>query len=85
MNKISSTILQSFAITFNQLLQPFVFCYFLQLVPTTSIKSQSVIMNSTQLSVPILDGKNYNKWCVQMRVLFDYHELWMSLRVECLH
>jgi len=33
-------------------------------------------MNSTQLSVPILDGKNYNRWCVQMRVLFDYHELW---------
>ena len=33
-------------------------------------------MNSTQLSVPILDGKNYNWWCVQMRVLFDYHELW---------
>jgi len=20
--------------------------------------------------------KNYNRWCVQMRVLFDYHELW---------
>ena len=33
-------------------------------------------MNSTQLSVPILDEKNYNRWCVQMRVLFDYHELW---------
>ena len=33
-------------------------------------------MNSTQLSVPILDGKNYNRWCVHMRVLFDYHELW---------
>jgi len=33
-------------------------------------------MNSTQLSVPILDGKKYNRWCVQMRVLFDYHELW---------
>jgi len=33
-------------------------------------------MNSTQLSVPILDGKNYNWWCVQIRVLFDYHELW---------
>jgi len=33
-------------------------------------------MNSIQLSVPILDGKNYNHWCVQMRVLFDYHELW---------
>jgi len=33
-------------------------------------------MNSTQLSVSILDGKNYNRWCVQMKVLFDYHELW---------
>ena len=33
-------------------------------------------MNSTQLSVSILDGKNYNRWCVQMRVLFDYNELW---------
>ena len=33
-------------------------------------------MNSTQLSVPILDRKNYNQWCVQMRVLSDYHELW---------
>jgi len=33
-------------------------------------------MNSTQLSVSILDGKNYNRWCVQMRVLLDYHELW---------
>jgi len=33
-------------------------------------------MNSTQLSVPILYGKNYNRWCVQMRFLFDYHELW---------
>jgi len=33
-------------------------------------------MNSTQLSVHILDGKNYNRWCVQMRVLFDFHELW---------
>jgi len=32
-------------------------------------------MNSTQLSVLILDGKNYNHWCVQMKVLFDYHEL----------
>jgi len=55
---------------------PFAFRYFLQLVPTTGIKSQSVIMNSTQLSIPILDGKNYNRWCVQMTVLFDYHELW---------
>jgi len=25
--------------------------------------------------------KNYNQWCVQMRVLFDYHELWDV--VEC--
>ena len=33
-------------------------------------------MNSTQLSVSILDGKNYNRWCGQMRILFDYHELW---------
>ena len=33
-------------------------------------------MNATQLSVPILDGKNYNRWCLQMRVLFDYHKLW---------
>jgi len=33
-------------------------------------------MNSTQLSAAILDGKNYNQWCVHMRVLFDYHELW---------
>jgi len=33
-------------------------------------------MNSTQLSVSILNEKNYNRWCVQMRVLFDYHELW---------
>ena len=23
----------------------------------------------------MLDGKNYNRWTVQMRVLFDYHEL----------
>jgi len=76
MNKISSTVLQFCAITFNQLLQPFASCYFFQLVPTTGINSQSVIMNSTQLLVPILDGKNYNRWCVQMRVLFDYHEFW---------
>jgi len=33
-------------------------------------------MNFTQLLVPILEGKNYNRWCVQMRVLLDYHELW---------
>jgi len=33
-------------------------------------------MNSTQLSVPTLDEKNYNRWCMQMRVLFDYDELW---------
>jgi len=33
-------------------------------------------MNSTQLSVLILDGKNYNRWCVQTRGLFDYHEFW---------
>jgi len=34
-------------------------------------------MNSTQLSVFILDEKNYNRWCLQMRVLFDdYHKLW---------
>ena len=33
-------------------------------------------MNSTKLLVSILNGKNYNRWCVQMRVLFDYHELW---------
>ena len=46
------------------------------IIINSSIKSQSDIMNSTQLSVPILDGKNYNRWCVQMRVLFDYHELW---------
>jgi len=39
-------------------------------------------MNSTQLSVPILDGKNYNRWCVQMRVLFDYHELWDVIKSE---
>ena len=33
-------------------------------------------MNSTTtISIPVLDGKNYNRWCVQMRVLFDYHEL----------
>ena len=31
--------------------------------------------NTTQLFVPILDGKNYNRWCVQMKVLFDYHDL----------
>ncbi|GKV17840.1 hypothetical protein SLEP1_g28296 [Rubroshorea leprosula] len=30
---------------------------------------------SNQISVRILDGKNYNRWNVQMRVLFDYHEL----------
>ncbi|GKV33750.1 hypothetical protein SLEP1_g42213 [Rubroshorea leprosula] len=28
-----------------------------------------------QISVPVLDGKNYNRWCVQMRVLFYYHKL----------
>nr|GMD28311.1 UBN2 domain-containing protein [Ipomoea batatas] len=33
-------------------------------------------MNSTtQLSVPVLNGKNYNRWSAQMKVLFDYHEL----------
>ena len=37
MKKISSAVLQSCAITFNQFLQPFVFSYFLQLVPTTGI------------------------------------------------
>ncbi|XP_019189504.1 PREDICTED: uncharacterized protein LOC109183932 [Ipomoea nil] len=31
--------------------------------------------NTTQLSVPVLDGKNYNRWSAQMKVLFDYHEL----------
>ncbi|GAV74127.1 UBN2 domain-containing protein [Cephalotus follicularis] len=30
---------------------------------------------SIQLSIPVLDGKNYNRWCAQMRVLYDYHEL----------
>ncbi|GAB2278278.1 hypothetical protein Dimus_039278 [Dionaea muscipula] len=30
---------------------------------------------TTNISIPILDSKNYNRWCVQMRVLFDYHEL----------
>jgi len=39
-------------------------------------------MNSIQLSVPILDEKNYNRWCVQMRVLFDYHELWDVVESE---
>jgi len=39
-------------------------------------------MNSTQLSIPIPDGKNYNRWCVQMRVLFDYHELWDVVESE---
>ena len=33
-------------------------------------------MNSTQLSVHILHEKNCNRWCVQMRILFNYHELW---------
>lgn len=32
--------------------------------------------NTTQLLVSILDGKNYNRLCVQMKVLFDYHNLW---------
>ena len=31
--------------------------------------------SSTQFSIPILDGKNYNRWSVQMRVLFNDHEL----------
>ncbi|GAV76786.1 UBN2 domain-containing protein [Cephalotus follicularis] len=30
---------------------------------------------SVQLLIPVLDGKNYNRWCAQMRVLYDYHEL----------
>ena len=30
---------------------------------------------STQISVPILDGKTYNHWSVQTRVIFDYHKL----------
>ncbi|GAV68389.1 hypothetical protein CFOL_v3_11892 [Cephalotus follicularis] len=30
---------------------------------------------SVQLSIPIFDGKNYNRWCAHMRVLYDYHEL----------
>jgi len=34
MNKINSIVLQSCAITFNQFLQFFVLCYFLQLVVT---------------------------------------------------
>jgi len=76
------SVLQFCAITSNPLLQPFAFSYFLQLVPTTGIKSQFVIMNSTQLSVSILDGKNYNRWCVQMRVLFEYHELWDVVESE---
>jgi len=33
MNKINSTVLQSYAITFHQFLQPFAFSYSLQLVP----------------------------------------------------
>jgi len=39
-------------------------------------------MNSAQLLVSILDGKIYNWWCVQMRVLFDYHELWDVVESE---
>ena len=31
--------------------------------------------DSVQPSIPVLNGKNYNRWCVQIRVLFDYHEL----------
>ena len=31
--------------------------------------------SSTQISVSILDGKNYNPCSVQIRVLFDYHKL----------
>ncbi|XP_044476979.1 uncharacterized protein LOC123204412 [Mangifera indica] len=31
--------------------------------------------NSAPISVLVLDGKNYNRWNVQLRVLFDYHEL----------
>ena len=31
--------------------------------------------SSVQPSIPILNGKNYYRWCVQMRVLFDYHKL----------
>lgn len=25
--------------------------------------------------LPILDAKNYSKWCIQMRVLLDYQEV----------
>ena len=39
MNKINLTVLQSYAIAFNQFVQPFAFSYFLRLVPTTGIKS----------------------------------------------
>ncbi|XP_051144003.1 uncharacterized protein LOC127260332 [Andrographis paniculata] len=31
--------------------------------------------SSTQLFVPILEGKNYNRWSTQMKVLFDYQDL----------
>ncbi|XP_044505720.1 uncharacterized protein LOC123225676 [Mangifera indica] len=31
--------------------------------------------NSPPISIPVLDGKNYNRWNIQLRVLFDYHEL----------
>lgn len=31
--------------------------------------------SSTEILVPILDGKNHNRWSVQIRVLFDYHKL----------
>lgn len=31
--------------------------------------------SSVQISVPILDGKNFLRWNAQMKVLFDYHEL----------
>ena len=69
----------SFAISCNYV-QSVSTIFFLLLFTSISFynwcQSQFVIMNSIQLSIPILDGKNYNRWCVQMRVLFDYHELW---------
>jgi len=55
---------QSVSTTFCLLLFPSISSY-------NWYQSQVVIMNSTQLSVHILDEKNYNWWCVQMRVLFD--------------
>ncbi|XP_073112186.1 uncharacterized protein [Elaeis guineensis] len=37
--------------------------------------NSSVANGLSSLSLPILDGKNYNRWSIQMQMLFDYQDI----------